>query len=73
MRRDYRSVLGGGDLPQGEILPKAERLMRKAIMDKIDKVEKIFRRVAGLRRTMAPALHTTLHDMLPTCLITHAN
>lgn len=48
MRRDYRSVLGGNDLPQGEILPKAERLMRKAIMDKIDKVEKIFRRVAGL-------------------------
>ncbi len=48
MRRDYRSVLGGGDLPQGEILPKAERLMRRAIMDKIDKVEKIFRRVAGL-------------------------
>lgn len=48
MRRDYRSVLGGGDLPQGEILPKAQRLMRKEIMGKINKVDKIFRRVAGL-------------------------
>ena len=48
MRRDYRAVLGGGDLPQGELLPKAQRLMRKAVMSKIESVEKIFRRVAGL-------------------------
>ena len=48
VRRDYRSVLGGSDLPQGEILPKAQRLMRKEVMGKIEKVEKTFRRVAGL-------------------------
>lgn len=48
MRRDYRSVLGGGDLPQGELLPKAQRLMRKEVMDKINRAERIFKRVAGL-------------------------
>ena len=48
MRRDYRSVLGGSDLPQGELLPKAQRLMRKEVMGKLGKVEKIFRKVAGL-------------------------
>ena len=48
MRRDYRSVLGGGDLPQGELLPKAQRLMRKEVMGKINRVERIFKRVAGL-------------------------
>ncbi len=48
MRRDYRSVLGCGDLPQGELLPKAQRLMRKEVMNQINKVEKMFRRIAGL-------------------------
>ena len=48
MRRDYRSVLGGGDLPHGELLPKAQRLMRKEVMGKIGKAEKIFKKVAGL-------------------------
>ena len=49
VRRDYRSVLGGNDLPQGELLPKAQRLMRKEIMSKIDRVENTFKRVAGLK------------------------
>lgn len=49
MRRDYNSVLGGGDVPQnGEILPKTQRLVRKEMMRIIDGVEKIFREIAGL-------------------------
>lgn len=49
MRRDYNSVLGGGDVPQnGEILPKNQRLVRKEIMRIIDGVEKIFMKIAGL-------------------------
>ena len=49
MRRDYNSVLGGGDVPQnGEILPKTQRLARKEMMRIIDGVEKIFRKIAGL-------------------------
>lgn len=49
MRRDYNSVLGGGDVPQnGEILPKTQRLVRKEMMRIIDGVEKIFRKIAGL-------------------------
>ena len=48
VRRDYRSVLGGNDLPQGELLPKAQRLMRKKVMSKIDRADKLFKKVAGL-------------------------
>ena len=49
MRRDYNSVLGGGDVPQnGEILPKTQRLVRKEMMRIIDGVEKIFKKIAGL-------------------------
>ena len=49
MKRDYRAVLGGGDVQQdGEILSKTQRLVRKEIMRIIDGVEKIFMRVAGL-------------------------
>ena len=49
MRRDYNSVLGGGEVPQnGEILPKAQRLMRKETMRIIDGVEKVFSKIAGL-------------------------
>ena len=49
MRRDYRSVLGGGDVPQdGQLLPKAQRLVRKEILRLIEGVEQKFNRVAGL-------------------------
>lgn len=49
MRRDYNSVLGGGEGPQnGEILPKTQRLVRKEMMRIIDGVEKVFEKVAGL-------------------------
>ena len=49
MRRDYNSVLGGGEVPQnGEILPKAQRLVRKEMMQIIDGVEKVFSKIAGL-------------------------
>lgn len=45
MRRDYRSVLGGGEDVQDQVLPKAERLMRKEVMRTIEGVESIFMKV----------------------------
>lgn len=49
MKRDYRSIIGGGDVPQdGQILPRDQRLLRKDIMKVIKGVEKAFMRVAGL-------------------------
>lgn len=49
MRRDYNSVLGGGEVPQnGEILPKTQRLVRREMMRIIDGVEKVFSEIAGL-------------------------
>ncbi len=49
MRRDYNSVLGGGEVPQnGEILPKTQRLVRREMIRIIDGVEKIFKEIAGL-------------------------
>lgn len=49
MRRDYNSVLGGGDVPQtSEILPKTQRLVRKEMMRIIDGVEKTFMKIVGL-------------------------
>lgn len=45
MRRDYRSVLGGGDDVQGQVLPKAQRIMRKEVNGVIDGVEEIFKKV----------------------------
>ena len=49
MRRDYRSVLGGPDAPQGQLLPKSERQMRKEVMHIIEGTEKRFRQVTGLK------------------------
>ena len=49
MRRDYNSVLGGGEVPRpGELLPKTQRLARKEMIRIIDGVEKVFSRIAGL-------------------------
>lgn len=46
MRRDYRSVLGGGDT-QGEMLPKSQRLLRKQVIATLDGVEKLFKTALG--------------------------
>jgi len=46
--RDYRSVLGGSDAPQGEMMPRWQRTMRKEVKAVIDRAEKIFKRVAGI-------------------------
>ena len=48
MSRDYRSVLGGNDVPHGEMPPKWQRLMRKDVMAVIEGVEKVFNKVLGL-------------------------
>ncbi len=42
MRRDYRSVLGGAEETQGELLPKAERLMRKELIRTLEDIERMF-------------------------------
>lgn len=50
VKRDYRSVLGGGDQPkEGELLPKVQRQVRKETMRSIEGVEKIMRRAVGLK------------------------
>lgn len=46
--RDYRSVLGGSDAPQGEMMPRWQRSMRKEVKAVIGRAEKIFKRVAGI-------------------------
>ena len=45
MRGDYRSVLGGNENVDGEILPKTQRIMQKEIMRTIEGVEKMFNKV----------------------------
>lgn len=53
MKRDYRSVSGGGNVPQnGEVLPREARQVRKETRRTIEGVEKIMRRVAGLEVEM---------------------
>lgn len=42
VRRDYLAALGGGASKYGEIMPKAQRLIRKEILDLIDGVEGFF-------------------------------
>ena len=43
MKRDYRSIIGCGDLPQnGQILPKEQRIARKEVMKIIKGVEKTY-------------------------------
>lgn len=42
MRRDYRSVLGGAEENQGDLLPKAQRLMRKDIIRILADIERMF-------------------------------
>lgn len=49
IKRDYRSVLGGGDAPpDGEVLPRVQRQVRKEVARIIDGVEKMMRKVVGL-------------------------
>lgn len=46
--RDYRSVFGGSDAPQGGMMPRVQRIMRKEVNAVIDRAEKIFKRAAGI-------------------------
>ena len=48
MSRDYRSVLGGGDVVHESMMPKWQRGMRKDVKAVIDNAEKIFKRIAGV-------------------------
>lgn len=46
MRRDYRSVLSGGD-SKGEVLPKSQRLLRKDVREILEGVERLFKKALG--------------------------
>ncbi|KAL8724724.1 MAG: hypothetical protein Q9166_007785 [cf. Caloplaca sp. 2 TL-2023] len=48
IKRDYRSVLGGGEVSQGEVLPRVQRQVRKEIKKTIDGVERMMKIVIGL-------------------------
>ncbi|KAL8765481.1 MAG: hypothetical protein Q9209_007452 [Squamulea sp. 1 TL-2023] len=48
IRRDYLSILGGDELAEGQILPRSQRVVREEVMNILDEVENIFRKVAGL-------------------------
>ncbi|KAL8858213.1 MAG: hypothetical protein Q9178_005225 [Gyalolechia marmorata] len=48
IKRDYRAVLGGGDVPQGEVIPRVQRQVRKEIKKTIDGVERMINVVLGL-------------------------
>lgn len=43
IKRDYRAVLGGGDAPQGEVLPRVQRLVRKNIKKTIEGAERMMK------------------------------
>ena len=47
MRRDYRAVLGAGDVKEGEMLPRPQRLCRKEIKSIIGGIHKIFEKVVN--------------------------
>ncbi|KAL8647915.1 MAG: hypothetical protein Q9226_006230 [Calogaya cf. arnoldii] len=47
IKRDYRAVLGGGDSPQGEVLPRVQRLVRKDIKKPIEGAERVMNIVLG--------------------------
>lgn len=48
IKRDYRAVLGGEDVPQGEVLPRVQRLVRKETKKTIDGVERLMKIAVGL-------------------------
>ena len=48
MSRDYRSVLGGRNASQGELMPEWQRSMQNDIMNITDSAEAIFQRAAGI-------------------------
>ena len=47
MRRDYRAVLGAGEVKEGEMLPRPQRLCRKDIKGVIEGVQRIFEKVVN--------------------------
>ena len=51
VKRDYRSVLGGGDPSQaGQVLPREQRLVRKEVMKIIRGVEDSFTKISEDKR-----------------------
>ncbi|KAL9637881.1 MAG: hypothetical protein Q9164_001922 [Protoblastenia rupestris] len=67
MKRDYRSVLGGGEMPQnGEALPKVQRQVGKEIMRIIEGVEKMMSRVVGIEVQEEPGEDEENDDPTPT-------
>lgn len=55
IQRDYRSVLGGSDASQGEVIPRVQGQVRKEIKQTIDGVERMMKQVIGLEVEDTPA------------------
>ena len=63
MRRDYRSVLGGANVTQeGQLLPKAQRLVRKELLHLIEGCERRFKRIAEVEVENDEELETKEED-----------
>ena len=45
MRRDYMTTIGGTHLSQGDLMPKAERTMRKDVLSILDGADDLFKTV----------------------------
>ncbi|KAL8789297.1 MAG: hypothetical protein Q9213_001220 [Squamulea squamosa] len=49
IKRDYRAMLGGGDVPQGEVIPRVQLQVRRDIKKTIDGVERMMKIAVGLK------------------------
>ncbi|KAL9601801.1 MAG: hypothetical protein Q9219_002291 [cf. Caloplaca sp. 3 TL-2023] len=49
IKRDYRSVLGGGEVSQGEVIPRVQRQVRKEIKKTIDGMEVTMKKAIGMK------------------------
>ena len=63
--RDYRSVLGGSDAPQGEMMPRWQRTMRKEVKTVINRAEKIL--TSPSFETLPPFQFLHFHSPVTRC------
>lgn len=62
IKRDYRSVLGGGEAFQGEVIPRVQRQVRKEVKRTIDGVERMMKKVVGLEVEESPDIKEDTDD-----------
>ncbi|KAL8759597.1 MAG: hypothetical protein Q9199_000641 [Rusavskia elegans] len=62
IKRDYRAVLGTGEAPQGEVIPRVQRLVRKEIKKTIEGAERMINVVLGYEIEDLPDLVEDAED-----------